>query len=110
MDCADFLSRLDRLSEVPAPVLAAFREEAAELLEVSKAEAPHEDGELEDSGHLEDTSEGVDVVFDAPYALYQHERLDLYHPTGGAKYLERPLLERQDATIDRLQEVLNKEL
>ena len=34
------------------------------------------------------------VEIDQVYAHYQHERLDLHHPRGGgAKYLERPLME-----------------
>jgi hypothetical protein len=34
------------------------------------------------------------VTVDQIYAHYQHERLNLHHPRGGgAKYLERPLLE-----------------
>jgi hypothetical protein len=30
------------------------------------------------------------VVYDAPYAIYVHERLDLHHKTGQAKFLEAP--------------------
>lgn len=36
----------------------------------------------------------AEVSFNAVYAARQHEELDWHHPlSGGAKYLERPLLE-----------------
>lgn len=36
------------------------------------------------------------VSFDTPYAVKQHEELGYRHPQGGnAKYLERPLRERE---------------
>lgn len=31
------------------------------------------------------------VGYSAPYALAVHERLDVYHPIGQAKYLEQPM-------------------
>lgn len=36
-----------------------------------------------------------EVVFNSPYATYQHEEQELNHPSGGeAKYLETPLKEK----------------
>lgn len=31
---------------------------------------------------------------ETPYSIFVHERLDVYHPIGKAKYLEDPFLER----------------
>jgi hypothetical protein len=41
------------------------------------------------------------VVFRAPHAWIQHERLDYQHPDGGqAKYLETPASDK--AVVDKL--------
>jgi len=50
----------------------AVRDHAEVLLDLAKEEAPEVTGELKRSGHLEDTGEGVEVVFDAPYAGAVH--------------------------------------
>lgn len=36
------------------------------------------------------------VGYSAPYAVPVHERLDVYHPIGQAKFLEQPLRTEQD--------------
>lgn len=38
----------------------------------------------------------VKVGYSAPYALAVHERLNVYHPIGQAKYLEQPLRTEKD--------------
>lgn len=38
---------------------------------------------------------GYVVGYSAPYALYVHERLDLHHPHGQAKFLEQPAREKR---------------
>jgi hypothetical protein len=63
------------------------------LLGVSQAITPIEEGTLVASGKAEvDRGELIGAVsFDGPYAVYQHERLDLRHDPGRqAKYLESP--------------------
>lgn len=48
-----------------------------------------EAGRIEDDGHG-----GIVIVFDTPYAAWQHENQHARHPRGGgAKYLERALTE-----------------
>lgn len=57
----------------------------------SRKEVPIEEGTLERSGRA--TTEGLKgaVSYDTPYAVYQHERMDLQHDSGRkAKYLEDP--------------------
>jgi hypothetical protein len=48
---------------------------------------------LKESGRVErQVDGGYRVIFDAPYAAYQHENLHAKHPRGGGpKYLERAL-------------------
>jgi hypothetical protein len=38
-----------------------------------------------------DSKSEVIVGYSAPYAVYVHERLDLKHPNGQAKFLETPI-------------------
>lgn len=38
----------------------------------------------------------VRIGYSAPYAVPVHERLDVYHPTGQAKFLEQPLRTERD--------------
>lgn len=41
--------------------------------------------------NLPDRISQVTVGYTAPYAVYVHEMLHLYHPNGQAKFLEQPL-------------------
>lgn len=70
------------------------------VLQVSRTRVPLEEGTLERSGVASvDSSEmKAAVSYDTPYAVYQHERLDLTHAPGRtAKYLEDVLNEEVDA-------------
>lgn len=57
---------------------------AEELLEQSNARVPVETGRLRGSGRVEDGQ----VIYDAPYAAVVHERMDVHHDVGEAKFLE----------------------
>lgn len=64
------------------------------LLGASRQLVPHEEGHLERSGRVTVLVEGLlgAVVYDQPYAVVQHERLDYQHDPGRqAKYLEQPM-------------------
>lgn len=84
-----------------------------ELLQLAIKECPLDTGQLRKSGEVRyngttvarggrdsvtvawaiDISQGleVEVLFDTPYALRQHEDLKYKHTVGKAKYLEDPL-------------------
>jgi hypothetical protein len=60
---------------------------------------PIEEGTLERSGvvSVDEASAEAAVSFDQPYAVRQHEEMDLRHDAGRtAKYLETPLREEAD--------------
>lgn len=79
----------------------AAREFGEEVMTDVKASSegrgvPVDTGELRASGEVEgpDRLNIVKLVFGgpaAPYALYQHERTDLHHDVGEARYLVRGL-------------------
>ncbi len=63
------------------------------------------------SGELRDTAEvtmypvtkRAALRYGTAYAAYQHERMDLKHPTGGqAKYLESAMLEKADHVAETI--------
>lgn len=51
---------------------------------------PIDTGRLKASAKTQVENSEVTVSFNTPYALVVHERLDVYHPVGQAKYLEEP--------------------
>jgi len=64
---------------------------AEHLLGESRKLVPLEEGTLERSGTVSTDGMTAAVSYDTPYAVYQHERLDLRHDPGRqAKYLEQP--------------------
>ena len=78
-----------KLTEIQAAAQAALVEVATEVLKRAQELAPVLDGKLKGSGRVEVDDLEVRVVFRAPHAWLQHERLDYQHPKGGKdKYLE----------------------
>jgi hypothetical protein len=76
---------------------------AEHLLQVSRGRAPLEEGTLERSGVASVDPEGrrAAVSFDTPYAVRQHEDLDLHHDAGRtAKYLEGPAAEQRQTLLE----------
>lgn len=77
---------------------------AEHLLGAAKRLVPIEEGTLERSGvaSSDHAKLRAAVSFNTPYAVYQHERLDLRHNNGRtAKYLERPMT-TEAVTLRRL--------
>lgn len=67
---------------------------AEHVREVSVRRAPVRTGRLRDSARVStDPQTGqAAVTYDPDYAVYQHERLDYQHETGGPKFLESALV------------------
>lgn len=60
-------------------------------------------GELKRSGDvtMEPENFRAAIAYKTPYASLQHERMDYKHPSGGnAKFLERPLLENRERSME----------
>jgi hypothetical protein len=72
----------------------ALLEAADDLKQESSDEAPIESGDLRGNAGVDDStldSGYVEVGYNLPYALRQHEDLNYSHPQGGkAKFLEDP--------------------
>jgi len=98
-DVAKNLAELVR--NVPEQVASALHAEAEIEMTEAKERTPVEFGVLKASGHVQDPvvdSDGVSVTLAfggaaSEYAIYVHERLDVHHPVGQAKFLESTVLE-----------------
>ncbi len=94
-----------KLKEYPFKTLKALGralyEESQVILGESKKQCPVDTGTLRSTGHVTDPEyarSSVDVQIGyggpaAPYAIYVHERLDVRHKVGKAKFLEDPVKE-----------------
>lgn len=98
------------LGEQGPPRLArALYAEAQEIMTKSRRLVPVDTGALRASGQVRTGHTGrdpyVEIVYGgpaAPYAIYVHERLDVNHTVGQAKFLEQPTLEQVRGMGDRL--------
>jgi hypothetical protein len=95
-------NRLD-LSHLVTGVEAAIPEALALGAEHIRGKAaeltPVETGRLVGSGAVHVDGDQASVTFDGPYARYQHERFDLHHEHGQAKFLEEPMTTEADRTL-----------
>lgn len=46
--------------------------------------------------------ENINISYNTPYALIQHEELSFYHPVGKAKYLEDPALKHLEHINEKM--------
>lgn len=89
---------------------AALYQEAETVMTASKELVPVDTGALRGSGHVQQPVERgsrIEVSLGyggpaAPYALVVHEDMKARHPTGEAKYLERPLLDAERGMLGRI--------
>lgn len=95
----------------PEATGAALYQEGQELGLLAREKAPVDEEDLERSMYvaLPERESGqlvVEVGFGTDYAVIQHERLDLKHENGEAKYLERAGKERARGLLQRLAQAI----
>ncbi len=95
----DAQAKLQQLSQAAVEAMGKGLYRAGEqIMTASKEECPVDTGTLRSTGHVEQPKvEGKSVTVQlgyggpaAPYAIWVHERLDLHHTVGKAKFLEDP--------------------
>jgi hypothetical protein len=99
---AELNAKLRALGEnIPEEAGAELYRQAEDVMGDSKQNyVPVDTGTLKSSGYVELPERDGDQLrvemgyggAAAPYAIYVHERLDVRHPVGQAKFLELPLL------------------
>jgi hypothetical protein len=78
--------------------VAAVNAQAEAAQDATKKLAPKDSGALEESIQVDEATKRhltATVYSDAPHALYQHEALDIHHPTGQAKFMEAAVMEQR---------------
>lgn len=103
----DFTELDARIDQVQPAALAAGMEH---IRIVSAPLVPKESGRLVGSAKVEVDGDEASLTFAGPYARYQHERLDLRHPTGQAKYLEQPVLTDGEKAVEIVGEHIKQAL
>ncbi|NUO58995.1 MAG: HK97 gp10 family phage protein [Hamadaea sp.] len=106
---------LSRLSgDIAAVTPEAVVRAGEHIRGVAVSRTPVETGRLAGSAavHLDhqDGDATASITYDGPYARYQHERLDLRHETGQAKFLESALLSEADTALDMIATDLRRAL
>lgn len=82
------------MSEVGSAADEIGLELANQVLERAKDLVPVDTGDLRDSGQVVPEGDGSYAVeFTAPHAIYVHERTELHHAHGQAKFLEQAVAE-----------------
>jgi hypothetical protein len=110
-----FHFRIDKRALVSAQVHAAAEEAvgaaAEHLLTEANRTVPLEEAILEHSGKVTQDGTRAAISYDTPYAVVQHEKLELRHSRGRrAKWLELTLMEQAAAVRGFLAERLRRRL
>ena len=104
LDLHRLIARVD--AAAPAAVGAGMEH----IHGVSAPLVPVETGRLVGSGAVHVDGDTAALTYDGPYARYQHERLDLRHEHGQAKFLEQPITTEAQTALEivarRLQQAL----
>lgn len=82
--------------KLDAIIPEALAEGMEHIRSVSAPLVPLETGRLVGSAEVNVQGDEASLTYPGPYARYQHERLDLKHEHGQAKYLEQPMLTDAD--------------
>ena len=102
----EVLRNLDMVErKVKESIRNSVRDCSFDLLQRAKDLTPVDTGDLKASGFVEITDNGdvVEVGFNTPYALKQHEDLTYNHPQGGqSKYLEEPFQQNLDKYKEKI--------
>lgn len=101
-------ARLNGLAKsAPREAAAALYQEGLALQALAVSKTPVDTGRLRASAGVSPPERRGNVVevfvyFGTNYAVYVHERLDVHHPVGEAKFLENAARERAPGFRDRM--------
>lgn len=99
VDQNQVMTNLDNISKaVEGGMDQGLLDAGFELLRLSQFEVPHDEGELQNSGTVEEIDGDVVVGYHKKYAARLHEHPEYNFQKGRkGKYLEDPLITNQDA-------------
>ncbi len=90
------------LEVVHSSALRAMYQEGLALQTASMEETPVDTGRLRASAYTKAAEDQITVGYGTDYALAVHERVDVPHKTGKAKFLEDPYLRMQEGYLKRI--------
>lgn len=100
----------EALQKVIAGARAGIHDAAEDVLNRSNDLIPTDSGDLRDSGTVTAEGEdGVAISYDTPYAVVQHERTDLRHDDGQAKFLETAFMAGTERTAQIIGDAIRAE-
>lgn len=103
IDATAINAALDKAGdEVRAVALSGLQAGGRRILADAQDKAPQDTGELRGSGRsrLDPANVRAQIDFTSPYAVIQHEAINIRHGVGGAKFLERALADQADAALE----------
>ncbi len=104
LNVGELVARIDGVTpEALGQAAEHIRQVAAEL-------TPIDTGHLVGSAHVEIDHDQAAIIYPGPYARYQHERLDLRHEHGQAKYLEQPMVTETEKALRIVAEQVQRSL
>lgn len=87
----------------------AVLQEAYALQAESQKECPVATGRLRASAYTKPTDDGAKVGYGTGYSVYVHERVDIPHKVGKAKFLEDPLNRMKVGYAERIAKRMKEE-
>jgi len=87
-------------ARIDAATPAALAEGMEHIRTASAPLVPVETGRLVGSAAVHVEGDRAALTYDGPYARYQHERLDLHHEHGQAKFLEQPVATEAHTAVE----------
>jgi hypothetical protein len=99
VDISEVLNNLGKLDKLSVTAAKKARGVVGdELLRLSQAEVPHDEGTLANTGISEEDGDDQIVAYNTPYAARLHEHPEYQYQKGRkGKYLEDPIKHNQSA-------------
>ena len=98
---------MEYAKKYPEATAAALYQEGFGVMRVSQRKVPVDTGRLRATGYVAPPQEGrggvyVELGYGTTYGIYVHERTELKHKVGEAKFLQKALQERSSGYFRRL--------
>lgn len=106
------INELENWLKIPEYTKEALNDEANLILGESLQEVPVDKGNLRASGYVDPDKEkeAVYIGYSADYALPVHERLEVKHVNGKAKFLTDPLEKTSKGMGERIAKSVSEKL
>lgn len=94
-----------QIEAMPGVTQEALNAGALVILRESQRNVPVDTGNLRQSGTMQPLSIGMPataVFYTAEYAVFVHEDMEAYHPSGESKFLEKAVRSKQGEVVEAM--------